>query len=78
MSMVFDSASRYVIVYSSNENSSGASDAKHVWHRRFTDWMEANRPNTKLISHIPSRYLYSGNYRKSSFAELFCPHKRGK
>src|SRR5690606_34394668 len=43
MQQLFDASKKYVIVYSSNENRQ--SDAVHVRHRKFTDWVAQHRPD---------------------------------
>lgn len=70
MDALFDRSTRYVIVYSSN--SDWAAPAQHVRHRRFTDWIDVNRPDWGLIEHVPNRYPFSsGNWSNTSFAEFF-------
>lgn len=46
MRHIFDSASRYVVVYSTN--SELIDGAPHVRHRAFTPWVEANAPEWRL------------------------------
>lgn len=53
---LFDSASRFVIVYSSNEEVPAGAQSPHVKHRRFTDWVERNRPMWRLARKVPNRY----------------------
>jgi SAM-dependent methyltransferase len=55
MRQLFDSASRFVIVYSSNWNGGWGGD-RHVRHRRFTDWIKDNAPEWKLTRRIKNRY----------------------
>ncbi len=38
MTLLFDAADRYVIVYATNTNRTTPLDRAHVRHRRFTDW----------------------------------------
>ena len=54
MRNLFDFAGRYVCVYSSNTDRRTLH--RHVRHRRFTDWIERNRPEWKLHSFIRNRY----------------------
>lgn len=70
MSKLFDSSHAYVVVYSSNHEGS-SSRGKHVRHRMFTTWVEENRPQFKLVKHIPNRYPYNGNVQESSFADFY-------
>lgn len=52
---LFDSSAKYVIIYSSNHNENQIS-VPHIRHRRFTDWVEANRPDFKLIKKEPNKF----------------------
>jgi SAM-dependent methyltransferase len=55
MRQLFDSANRFVIIYSSNWNGGWGSD-RHVRHRRFTDWVQDNALEWKLTRRIKNRY----------------------
>lgn len=71
MASLFNSAERYVIVYSSNCDRNKHKSA-HVRHRRFTAFVEANLPQFELIEAMPNRYPYSiFNRRNTSFADFF-------
>ena len=50
---VFDAATRFVIIYSDNEEAPRI--VLHVRHRRFSDWIHENRPDWRLFRHIPNR-----------------------
>lgn len=50
---VFEASSKFVIIYSSNENKE---QNFHEKHRNFTDWVEKNMPNWKLIQYIENKY----------------------
>lgn len=69
MNALFDSSSRFVVVYSSNTNA--PHPAKHVRHRRFTDWVETNRPQWRLTKQIPNPYPGDGDGDDASFADFF-------
>ena len=47
MHRLFDSSSKYVIIYSSDTEKK--SKALHVKHRKFTRWVKENKPEFKLI-----------------------------
>ena len=74
---LFNSAERNVIIYSSNGNPI-TTDAfawpAHILHRTFTDWVEQNAKEWKLIKRIANRYPYSrdknGN-ESGSFADFY-------
>lgn len=70
MQTLFDSADRFVIVYASNRDEEH--HAAHVRHRKFTDWVEANRPDFCLIHCIPNRFPFDTNDKdNTSFADFF-------
>lgn len=71
MRALFDASSRFVIIYSSNTNQQEKDQPPHVRHRCFSDWVSENRPDWRLISRIPNRFPYSGDYRTGSFADFF-------
>lgn len=55
MTDLFNSSTKYVIVYSSNY------DTKKEHHEKdhfFTKWVEMNRSDWKLIQHIPNKYPF--------------------
>ncbi|WNG88962.1 class I SAM-dependent methyltransferase [Mycobacterium sp. ITM-2016-00317] len=70
MRQLFDAATKYVIVYSSNEDRSAPSP--HVRHRMFTRWIQENAPEFCLIDTIPNRYPHSDeNPNGTSFCDFF-------
>ncbi len=70
LNQLFDGANRFVIVYSSNTESIPASP--HVRHREFTRWVATQRPEWRLIEHVPNRYPYDPrNHAETSFADFF-------
>jgi hypothetical protein len=78
MTHLFDSAKRFVIVYSSNRDGDEGERAKHVRHRRFTDWIETHRPDWSLKQHIPNRYPESiADGGEVSFADFYVYERAG-
>ena len=75
MKRLFDSSDRYVVIYSSNTGEQAKTQAPHVRHRKFTQWVEKNVPSWKLVQHIPNRFPYTGNERKGSFADFYIYEK---
>lgn len=73
---LFDSADRYVVIYSSNGDpmSGHFSWPPHILHRTFTDWVDRNATDWKLIKKVANRYPYScdrkGN-ESGSFADFY-------
>jgi len=71
MTDLFGAAERYVIVYATNSDDD-VYNADHVRHRRFSDWVEKNASDFKLMRHIPNRYPYSeADPDNTSFADFF-------
>ena len=58
---LFSSASRYVLIYSSNFDAVGNA---HVRHRQFTNWVATHKPEFKLISYEENPFSLSGRIRK--------------
>lgn len=54
MESLFDSATRFVVIYSSNREE--RAPLPHVRHRQFDTWISAHRPEWSLVRHIPNRY----------------------
>jgi len=71
MQRLFNSAEKYVIIYSSNMNKNVEGQACHVKHRMFTTWVEKRKPEWILIDHIPNQYQFDGDTKTGSFADFF-------
>jgi hypothetical protein len=70
MRHLFDAATRFVIVYSSNAET--ASPSPHVRHRRFIDWVETNRADFALQERMPNPFPFDENDPDStSFADFY-------
>lgn len=77
MTTLFDSSTKYVIVYASNSDVEWPNP--HVRHREFTRWVERNQPQYQLIETIENRYPYSPkDPENTSFANfyVFCRSAR--
>ena len=70
MQNLFNSSNKYVCIYSSNIEKPWA---KHVRHRKFTDWIKKNISNEwKLIKFIPNKYPFDIKKQGStSLADFF-------
>lgn len=66
---VFESASRYVIIYSSNK--AGGATMAHVRHREFTKTVAEKFPGWTLIKHLENPL------REESFADFYIYERRG-
>jgi hypothetical protein len=75
MRMLFEAATRYVIVYSSDSDDNHGYEGTHVRHRKITRWIREHLHHWKLVEHLPNRHPYRGDYRKGSFAEFFIYEK---
>ena len=70
MAQLFDAATRFVIIYSSNGNR--PSDAAHVRHRTFTDWIARERPHFVSIGTIKNPYPEDiADLDNTSFADFY-------
>lgn len=71
MCRLFDAATRFVIVYSSNTDHNPANLPAHVRHRKFSTWVSVKRPEWTLKQIVPNRYPYDGDPAMTSFADFF-------
>lgn len=71
MQKLFAASSRYVAVYSSNTDENVGYEGTHVKHRMFSRWVEQNAPEFRLMTTIPNRFPYQGDYRTGSFADFY-------
>ena len=71
MQTLFGASTKYVIIYSSNKTSS--KQARHVKHRKFTDWIDLNKKDWGLMKYIPNKYPLtdSKNDSISSFCDFY-------
>jgi hypothetical protein len=70
MRRMFDSAQRFVIVYSSNMDQDWPK--KHVRHRQFTKWITQTKPEWRLQSVIKNPYPFDiADQRNTSFADFY-------
>lgn len=72
---LFDSSTRFIIVYSSNKDEQEKIQAPHVKHRKFTQWVDEHIRGWRLIQHIPNSYPYSGDINEGSFADFYIYEK---
>jgi hypothetical protein len=55
MRRLFDAAGEWVVIYASNLE---RTEGPLMRHRRFTAWVERNRPDFRLEQHVPNRYPF--------------------
>jgi len=75
MKRLFESSTKYVIIYSSNTDEQERIQTPHVRHRDFSKWIKENRPDWRLIQKIPNRYPYSVQNKDGSFADFYLYEK---
>jgi Methyltransferase domain len=73
MQDVFEAATRFVIVYSDDEEA--PRDMLHVRHRKFSNWIGQNQPDWHLISHIPNKFPWDEGTERGSFADFWIYEK---
>jgi 2-polyprenyl-3-methyl-5-hydroxy-6-metoxy-1,4-benzoquinol methylase len=75
MKLLFNASNHFVIIYSSNTNEKLTDNSLHVRNRKFTDWIDTNCKNWKLVEIIPNKYPSFGNPEIGSFADFFIYQK---
>jgi hypothetical protein len=75
MHQIFDAGRRFAIIYSSNKDEPGG--AKHVRHRKFTDWVGTQRSDFSLIERVPNAYPFDpSDPENTSFADFYVFRRR--
>lgn len=54
MNDLFKSSNKFLIIYSTNHEEKY--NGTHVYHRKFTEYIDINFKNAKLIHHEPNKY----------------------
>ena len=75
MEKLFNASTKYVIIYSSNTNNQINPSIKHFKNRRFTDWINENKINFRLIKLIKNKYSYKKLKTKGSVSDFFIYEK---
>ena len=74
LKQLFSSATKYVIIYSSNIDIH--QQVQHVRQRKFTPWIESNIRSWKLVKTIPNRYPFDeADPKNTTFADFFVYQK---
>jgi len=71
MNVLFGSARKYVIIYSSDVDGGEALGGAHEKHRRFTPWIKQHRVDWKLVERIPNAYPYEERTGQGSLADFY-------
>ena len=74
MHQLFDASKEWVIIYASDRE---GWVAPHVRHRKFSRWVEKNRPDFTLTAHVPNRYPFdAADPDNTSFADFYVYAKK--
>jgi SAM-dependent methyltransferase len=76
MTNLFAYARQFVVIYSSNTTKQYRFQAKHVLHRKFTDWTNANCPDWEMIRKIENIYPLINNEEDESMADFYIFQRR--
>lgn len=76
MNMLFQSSTRYVIIYSSNTIEINKNSEPHVKHRKFSSWIETNKSEFELIEKIKNQYPHQEGHLKGSYADFYIYYKK--
>ena len=76
LDQLFDSASRFVIIYSSNADKLDMVTSKHVKHRNFTVNVGNQYPDWTLVDKIDNQYPYNGIDEETSFSDFYIYGKK--
>lgn len=71
MRALFSKAARFVIIYSSNTDNNEGFYNTHVFHRKFTDWVDKNERDWTLSETIANIHQYDRMGRVGSFADFY-------
>ncbi len=69
MQKLFASASRFIVIYSSNEEK--PSEWWEVRHRTFTDWIASNVADWELYRKIPQKYPTEAGNTNTSWSDFY-------
>lgn len=73
MHRLFDSSTKFVIIFSSNRNEV---QSEYLVHRKFTDWIQDNAKNWKKIKYIKNKYTDNGILSpERSFSDFYIYEK---
>lgn len=75
MSNIFNAATKFVIIYASNSEEQETVQCPHVRHRKFSDWIDKNAPDWKLMEFIPNKYPATENLEEGSVANFYIYNK---
>lgn len=71
MAAIFIHATRYVIIYSTDNDTPVDPAAPHVRHRKVSTWVERNAKGWRKVAHKANDFPFNGDFNVSSNAEFF-------
>ncbi|MBD3408748.1 MAG: hypothetical protein GF419_00950 [Ignavibacteriales bacterium] len=72
---LFTYSKKYVLIYSSDTDKQAEVQARHVRHRKFSDFIKENYPSWSLISEIVNEYPLENDPQQESFANFYIYRK---
>jgi 2-polyprenyl-3-methyl-5-hydroxy-6-metoxy-1,4-benzoquinol methylase len=52
LTRLFDRSKKYVLIFSTDRNEENQSEESYIYFRKFTDWVETNIPDFKLVEKL--------------------------
>jgi hypothetical protein len=71
MARLFASSDQYVAIYSSNTTEQQEVQSPHVRHRKFSDWVDQNACEWKLLEFVKNAYPFTGDDKEGSFCDFY-------
>lgn len=71
MNRLFDSSTRFVVVYSDDSEEVVFGEGPHIRHRKFTKWVSENKPDWTLIRHVPNRCPRASRGYRGAIPEFY-------
>ena len=76
MQRLFQASKKYVVIFSSNETYKSIINAPHMRHRKFSDWIDKNASQFKLVKEVPNRVVKQ-SFLKIPQANFYLYEKKG-
>ena len=71
MNRLFNSSQKFVVIYSSNTSEQFEIATNHFHQRKFTDWIQKNKSDFRLIKKIKNKYPYNQKTGEGSVSDFF-------
>ena len=71
MNRLFNSSQKFVVIYSSNTSEQFEIAPNHFRQRKFTDWIQKNKSDFRLIKKIKNKYPYNQKSGEGSVSDFF-------